>query len=173
MDKKTTPKHSSYWLFFFVIFIALFLEIVSFPDSMELFRPDFITLALIFFTIFDPRRINFGHAWVCGLILDLLVGAPLGVNALICASQLYLIHSQFKRFSNYVIYQQALIILVINCIAHVAVYWLEHLLGAGNYHVNFLATALSTAIMWPFVALLLKFLCNYFSIVPFGAEQKN
>ena len=78
-----------------------------------------------------------GFAWICGLILDLLTGAPLAINALICAAQVFVIRTQFKRFSNYVIYQQAIIIGLVNIIAHVAAYWLAPLLGAGNFHVNF------------------------------------
>lgn len=173
MDKKKTPKRSSYLLFTFAVFVALFLEIVHFPTEMEMFRPDFLALVLIYFAFFDPGRINIGLAWICGLILDLLSGAPLGINALICASQVFIIHTQFKRFANYIIYQQAIIIGIVNIIAHTAVYWLEHLLGAGNYHVSFIVPACATAVMWMFVALLLKYLCKKFAVVPFGAEQED
>lgn len=173
MDKKKAPKHSSYLVFGFSVFTALFLEIVSFPAEIEMFRPDFLALVLIYFAFFDPQRINIGLAWICGLFLDLLTGAPLAINALICASQVFIIHTQFRRFSNYVIYQQAIIIGLVNIIAHVVAYWLEHLLGAGNYHVNFIGTAIATTIAWMFIALLLKFLCKKFAVVPFGAEQED
>ena len=69
MDKKKAPKHSSYLLFCFSVFIALFLEIVHFPAEIEMFRPDFLALVLIYFAFFDPQRINMGLAWICGLIL--------------------------------------------------------------------------------------------------------
>ena len=69
MDKKKAPKHSSYLVFGFSVLTALFLEIVNFPAEIEMFRPDFLALVLIYFAFFDrlDLRIIFGFAYRCAV----------------------------------------------------------------------------------------------------------
>ncbi|MDO5351901.1 MAG: rod shape-determining protein MreD [Succinatimonas sp.] len=169
-----TKEHNRSLIFIFIplILVALIFQIVHLSNFMMENRPSLLALILIFFTTLERFRFGIEIAFLIGLILDLLSGAPLGINALICAAHVYIISSQFKRFRLYVFWQQAIIIGIINLIINVIAYWLEHIIGQSYYEVNFLLPALFTAILWPLVRFLCLILAQTFSI-SINEEKKN
>ncbi|HIV54618.1 MAG TPA: rod shape-determining protein MreD [Candidatus Anaerobiospirillum stercoravium] len=164
-NPKNEARRSSYLIFFPLLFIMLILEIVHLPALIAPYRPDFLALLLIFFASSDPKRINVGWAWCSGLLLDLLSGAPLGFNALILAFQVYIILSQFKSFISFMLWQQIIIIGIVNLIGHIVVYWAGHLIAQGTYSGNFGWPTVVTMVLWPFMMVLLVALWRVFNIV--------
>ena len=81
-------RRSSLVLFLPVLFIVFLLEITSLPEVVQDYRPDLLSLTLLFFAISEPRKYSIEVAWICGLILDLLTGSPLGVHAMVLALQI-------------------------------------------------------------------------------------
>ena len=73
----------------------------------------------------------------------------------------------FSRNPNkkYKIYQQVLIVAIVNLVTNCIGYWLEHLIGQRYYEINFLYPALITALCWPLIYLVLQILCATFSVV--------
>lgn len=141
------------------------LEIVHLPVEVATYRPDFMALLLLFFAIFDPLRINVGIAWITGLLLDLLTGAPMGINGLVMAFQIFVVVSQFKHFAQYAIWQQTIIIGIINALTHAGVYWLEHLIGQANSTPSlFLSQSLSTMVFWPIMHFIFSVIWQMFNI---------
>jgi rod shape-determining protein MreD len=61
---------------------ALVLAIAPMPNWAETFRPDWVTLTLIYWAMNLPRTYSVGWAWVIGLILDVAQGTLLGQHAL-------------------------------------------------------------------------------------------
>lgn len=164
MNNNAKPQHSTYALFVPLVIVSMMFMICRLPEAVVPFRPDLLTLVLIFFAVFDQRRISIEIAWLCGLILDLLNGSPLGFNALGCALQVYLIISQFKKFALFARWQQVIVIALINFIARVLGYWIGHIIGQPDYSVTFVTHTVVTALLWPLVALGCAFLCAVFSV---------
>lgn len=162
---------SSYVLFFPVVLFSLILDIVRLPEVAAPFRPDFLALSLIFFAIFDPRRISIGCAWIAGLLLDLLTGAPLAQNALCLALQIYLIVTQFKRFALFAKWQQMIVILIVNILGHVLGYWISHIAGKVNYDDNIFYPSIITALLWPAVFYAGIFICKAMNVVPYKPKE--
>ena len=156
--------HSIYLLFFPTLFLGLIFQIIRLPEIIAENRPDFIILVLIFFAMIDNRKVTLEFAWITGLILDFLSGAPLGINALMLAAQFYLIVSQFSRFPLYHVWQQAIIIGIVNLIVHVIGYWIEHLIGISFYQSSFLISSGILILAWPVFFIILTMLCAAFSI---------
>lgn len=171
VNKKKKVRHSVYLIFLPLLFLMVLLEIIRLPLGIEPFRPDFISVLLIFFVSFDPERINIGWAWIIGLMIDLLTGAPFGFNALIFAFEVYIIVAQFKGFINFLLWQQMLIIGIINLLGHVGVYWLGHLMAQGNASGSIGWTTLATVLLWPIMLVVFIVLCNAFNVV--GAFSKK
>ena len=63
------------------IVIALMLLMVPLPDWAAPFRPDWVTLALIYWAIALPRTWSVGSAWIVGIIVDVAQGTLLGQHA--------------------------------------------------------------------------------------------
>ncbi|MBU3827424.1 MAG: rod shape-determining protein MreD [Candidatus Anaerobiospirillum merdipullorum] len=163
---------STYFLFFPLLFMALVIDIIRLPEIINPYRPDILSLCVIFFATFDPARVNIGWAWIAGLLLDLLTGAPLSQHALCLALQVFLILSQFQRFALFALWQQILIILVVNLLGHVLGYWISHLAGQVNYEESIAASSVVTAALWPVISLLCLFLCRALNLAP-PAHKEN
>ncbi|MBQ9274308.1 MAG: rod shape-determining protein MreD [Succinivibrio sp.] len=172
MTDNREPRHSALIVFVPLLMVALVFHIVRFPDFLNANRPDLLVLLCIFFTTLRRSWFNVEIAWVAGLLLDLLSGAPLGVHALLFAAQVYLIGSQFRNFASYSLWQQTIIIGVINLLANVIGYWLEHVIGQNVYDAPFVIPALLTAVLWPVVYGLCSMLCAIFSVMPEDAQRE-
>ena len=57
------------------LLLALILEIVPLPNWAVPYRPDWLALCVIYWTMMNPRRIGIGASWVAGLALDTHAGS--------------------------------------------------------------------------------------------------
>ncbi len=165
MPQGKEHSRSIYLLFIPLIFITLIFQIMRVPGLNEQNRPDLMVLIILFFAMINPKAIPIELAWICGFVLDILSGAPLGINALLYAAQYYLVVSQFTRFAKYAVWQQALIIGVVNIIANVIGYWIEHIIGQNYYELNFIIPGVIMTFLWPLIYLICMILCRTFSVI--------
>ena len=70
------------WVVWLSLLAALLLTIVPIPSAIEIYRPQWLALFLIYWTIALPERISVGHGFLFGLLLDVLTGTTMGENAL-------------------------------------------------------------------------------------------
>jgi rod shape-determining protein MreD len=83
------------------IIIALMLSIAPMPDWAAPFRPDWVALTLIYWSMTSPRTYSVGSAWVIGLIVDVAQGTLLGQHALALSLVIYItvkFHLQLRQF---------------------------------------------------------------------------
>ncbi|MCI5576822.1 MAG: rod shape-determining protein MreD [Succinivibrio sp.] len=146
------------------LLVALILQIVHLPTFLSDNRPDLLTLIILYFSMTNRIKLSLELAFFVGLTVDLITGSPLGIHVFTIALQVYLISSQFN-FEKYKIYQQVLIVAIVNLVTNCIGYWLEHLIGQRYYEINFLYPALITALCWPLIYLVLQILCATFSVV--------
>lgn len=165
-------RRSVYLVFLPLLLICLIFEIFRLPEVLAAYRPDLLTLVLIYFSVFDPRRVNIEIAWLCGLVVDLLTGAPLGINGLSYALEVYLVVSQFRRFALFAKWQQIIIIALVTFLGQVLGFWVGHLIGQTVYEVSFIGPTATTAILWPAAALVCALLCRSFAVNP-AVERKD
>ncbi len=153
-----------------LLLLAMILQIVHLPEVISVNRPDLLTLVILFFSIYTNFNLKLEISWVVGILLDLSTGAPLGINALIITLQIYLINTNFRNFEKYSLWQQVIIVGIINMLVNILCYWIEHIIGQSYYEVNFLIPSLATALFWPVVYVLCLILCKSFSI---SVEKKE
>ena len=60
--------------------VALVLMVMPMPAAFDTFRPDWVTLVLLYWVMALPHRVNMGTALVLGIISDILLGSVLGVH---------------------------------------------------------------------------------------------
>lgn len=165
-DKQKDSGNRIYAVFFPVAGFCMLLDIASMPEIIDVWRPSLTTLILIFFATYNDRKINIEIAFGIGLLIDLLIAAPLGSNAFLFASQVFIIVSQFKKFFAYALYQQSILIGVVCLVAHIITYWFLHLIGVQSYYAIDWQQALSMALVWPLASYLCALLCRMFDARP-------
>jgi rod shape-determining protein MreD len=62
--------------------VALALAVLPLPQALEAFRPDFLVLVVLYWSIASPRAGGLTLAFVAGLALDVIQGVVLGQHAL-------------------------------------------------------------------------------------------
>ena len=91
------------------LLVALMASIMPLPLSVDVFRPDWVLIALIYWCMALPGRVNIITAWVMGFLLDVLLGSVLGVHAAAMAISVYIVVENYQKIRNFSIWQQALI----------------------------------------------------------------
>lgn len=153
-----------YALIILSIFCALVMALMPLPISFEAFRPDWVLLVLMYWSLALPHRINIGAAWVTGLIIDLATGSPLGVHSLTYAITIYITASNYQKLRNFSIWQQALLSAVFLALHHLLQFWLHHFLLDVYFSPQYLWPVLTGAICWPWLFLLLRKYRRHFRI---------
>ena len=77
------------WPVVIFLLVALSLEVAPLPDSAAPWRPPWMALAVIYWSMRQPGRYGVGIAWLIGLLLDVLKGAVLGQHALALSAAAY------------------------------------------------------------------------------------
>jgi rod shape-determining protein MreD len=93
--------------------LALVLTVLPLPPSMDLARPPFLVLTVLYFSIAAPRAGGVGFGWFCGLLLDVFQGPVLGEHALVLSLATYLTAHEHQKIRSKPAFQQSLIVLVI------------------------------------------------------------
>ncbi|MGJ8524919.1 Rod shape-determining protein MreD [Halomonadaceae bacterium LMG 33818] len=139
----------NYLTIWITLIIALVLEVMPMPDSLLLFRPHWLAMALIYWCLAAPMRVGVFHGFIAGLFLDLLEGTPLGQNALLLSAVCFMALSLYQRMRVYSLWQQAPIIFVITGLALLGEQWLRVLFGTSRLHIQFVFPALVSGLLWP------------------------
>ena len=147
----------SIWVIFLSFFIAYLLAIVPFPAWAMNYRPEWVPMVLIYWTMALPYRVGIGSAWVVGLVLDVLEGSTLGVNALALVIVAYVALSLHLRMRMFSTLQQSGLVLALVGLNLMLCNWLQIVTGQSvSSNLMFLMAALTSAVIWPSVFHLLR-----------------
>ena len=139
---------SPWWFIGASVMLALVLSIMPLPLDIKAFRPDWLAMVIIYWTIALPHRVNIGTAWITGFLLDILLGTVLGVHALALALITFITASNFQKLRNFSVLQQAALIGVFLILYHIVIFWLNRFLNGVNFSAEFLYPAFTSAILW-------------------------
>jgi rod shape-determining protein MreD len=128
------------------------------------FRPDWVTLVLIYWAMALPTSIGVTIAWFAGLLLDVSYGTLMGQHAVGMVLVIWVIHIQHQRLRVASLLQQAMVIFVLLLIEQTATLWVDGMLGrAPNSWLYFMPT-LTSALLWPWLYLILRDIRRKFSV---------
>ena len=138
------------------ILLALILSVLPLPELITPFRPDWLLLTLIYWTIALPHRANVGTAFFAGLLLDLLLGSVLGVHALALVIPVYLAALQFQRMRNYSLWQQAFLVAALAILNKLLIFWAAYMNRDIQLDYHYFWSIVSSMVFWPWIFLLLR-----------------
>ena len=153
-----------YWVILLSFLVAYVLAVLPLPQWLLWARPEWVALAVIYWTIALPHRVGMVTALLLGVGLDVLEGAVIGQNAfaLVVVALLSLI--LYQRLRVYSLVQQAGVVFVLIGINQLICQWVQNLEGVGAPTLLFLLPAFSSALLWPVVLHILRGLRRHYRV---------
>jgi rod shape-determining protein MreD len=144
--------------------VAMLLTILPMPEWARPFRPQWVTLVLIYWTIALPHRVGVGSGFVAGIILDALTGTLLGQHALGLSIVAFIAIQLHQRIRVFPFWQQSLGILVLLLIEHILAFWLTGVTRGITPGMAYWAVPPIGALLWPWVFVTLRKIRRHFKV---------
>jgi rod shape-determining protein MreD len=136
--------------------VAFMLSSLPLPSWATDWRPAWVALALIYWCLAIPERIGVLTAWLIGVLLDVMQGSLLGQNALGFAFIAFVVLLYHQRMRVFPMVHQAL---VVGSLVFLYLLWMltiYNLLGSRPYPATYLLGACTSALIWPWVFIVLR-----------------
>ncbi|MGI2170298.1 rod shape-determining protein MreD [Shewanella sp. MF05960] len=142
------------WL---TLFIGMMFQIMPLPSMVENWRPDWLLMVMVYWAMALPHRYSILTAWILGVMLDVLLGATLGIRSLALSLVIYIVVLICQRLRNYPRWQQSLVIASLICIYHALIFWVQFVVvGATPFDFNMFLPAVSSLFIWWWVFWVLR-----------------
>ena len=148
-------RRDRYSTIFATLALAVVLTLLPLPGVLEILRPYWVALVLIYWCLETQDMISLGLAFVIGLALDLLTGSLLGLHALSLVIIVYLVIRFRARLKFFPPWQQALSILALLVNDRIILLWIISLRGDPLPALDFWVAPLIGTVLWPWLFLLL------------------
>ena len=86
-----------YLVIYLSLLVALVLMILPLPDWVQIYRPNWIALTLIYWSMALPKRVGLWFAFFTGIILDTSLGTLLGQHTLPLLLIIYINLNLYQR----------------------------------------------------------------------------
>lgn len=144
--------------------VAFTLLMVPLPNWAQLFRPEWVAIVVIYWSMALPKRVSVGVSWFSGLIVDVIRGSLLGQHALALAVVSFLTIHLHQRIRVYPLWQQAVTIFLVMVINYLIILWIRGIMGEAPSLWQVLIPASMTAILWPAAFVFMRFLRRQFHV---------
>ncbi|HKZ72718.1 MAG TPA: rod shape-determining protein MreD [Steroidobacteraceae bacterium] len=140
----------------FTALVALLLTVLPLPFWLDVIRPEFLVLTVLFWSISAPRAGGIALGFVSGLALDVFHGAVLGQHALALALVTYIAVREHQRIRSKPLFQQALFLFAALFIYEFIVFAIDGWSGHPVTTPLRWAHVASGALVWPVLAAVLE-----------------
>ncbi|MGI2148978.1 rod shape-determining protein MreD [Shewanella baltica] len=152
----------------FIVWMTLFIGVISqimpLLSVVDAWRPDWLLMIVLYWSIALPHRYNILTAWVLGLVLDILLGATLGVRSLAMSLVIYVAILHCQRLRNFPKWQQSLVIMLLICMYHLVIYWVEFVMQEAVFDTDLFLPAISGLVIWPWIFWILRRVRRHYKV---------
>lgn len=135
---------------------ALLLTLMPLPDWAVNFRPEWVAMILIYWTITLPRKVGIAAAWLIGLLVDVTKGALLGQYALALALVAFISVRLHERIRVSPLWQQAVTVAGMLAPYMALILWTNGIAGKPIDSWFFWGPLVTSALLWPWLSLFLS-----------------
>lgn len=136
--------------------LAYLLSVVPLPGWLQVARPEWVALVLIYWVMALPKRMGIATAWGLGLVLDVLRGSLLGQHALAFSVIAFLSLQLYQRIRVFPLWQQSLTIGVLVAFGQILMLWVMGVSGQSPDTWFYWLSSISSMLLWPVVFLVLR-----------------
>jgi rod shape-determining protein MreD len=145
-----------YWVIYLSLMAGLILMILPLPDSVHIYRPHWVALILIYWSMALPKRVGLWTAFVAGVLVDVSQGTLLGQHALGLVIIIFINQNFYQRIRVLSLVQQALYVFLLLFINQTIAVWVEGFLGRPTPIIAFFGAPVIGMLIWPWVFVTLR-----------------
>jgi len=145
-----------------IMLLTTMMTIMPLPDFFHGIRIEWVSLAIIFFSMMNVSLMGVIAAWTIGLLLDLLQGGLLGENALIFSIISYLSYRFRFQVRVYPDWQLMIVTLFFLSFGNLISLWIRGFSGRILFVAEEWQSIFIAALIWPIFMRLTETLQNYF-----------
>lgn len=150
-----SPRGDRFSVIFTTLAVAFALALLPLPFFLDLLRPYWVALVIIYWCLETQDRISLGLAFVIGIVLDILSASVLGLHALSLVIIVYLVTRFRARLRFFPPWQQALSVLGLLMNDRIILLWIISLRGEPLPSLAFWLPPIIGTLVWPWLFLLL------------------
>ena len=136
-----------------MFFLAMLTEVLHAPRDwpfwLSWFRPHFTIMVVLLWATYYAGSVNFILIWLLGLLLDVLYGSLLGVNACLLVSISFLAWKFHERFVSYSYFQQVVLVFLA-CLFYRAILCSIIQDNLVNILMDALVSSSVSSLLWPY-----------------------
>ena len=137
--------------------IALILTVLPLPRSLDVVRPAFLVLTVLYWSVYAPRAGGLAIGFFAGLMLDVFQGPVLGEHALALSLVTYIAVREHQRIRSKPAIQQALIVFPALMLYELVLFMIDGWTGHPVTSPLRWVHTLSGALIWPPAAAVLSY----------------
>lgn len=149
------PNREGYSLIVLTMIAAVLLSLLPLPEQLQPFKPYWVALVVIYWSLETHDMIGLGLAFLIGLVLDTLSGSLMGLHALSLVVMVFLVQRFRSRLRFFPPWQQALSVLGLLVNDRIILIWITVLLGEPLPTWKYWLPPLVGMALWPWLFLLL------------------
>ena len=145
-----------YLVIYLSLLAGLILMILPLPDWVQAYRPNWVALTLIYWSMALPRKVGLLYAFFTGLLVDTLLGTLLGEHALALVIIMYVNMNLYQRIRVLSLSQQSVYIFTLLFIYQLVISWVEGVMGRSTPLSLYLGAPVISTLIWPWVFVILR-----------------
>lgn len=160
----THKRGNNGWVIAIVFCVAMILSLMPVPEWARSFRPQWVALALIYWNIALPHRINIGTAWFIGIIQDVLTESLLGQHALALSVMTFVAIKLHLRIRIFPLWQQSFTVILLLLLERLIQLWIMGATEQPTPPVWYWLPVLTSALLWSWVFIILRDIRRRFNV---------
>ena len=135
---------------------ALLMSILPLPDILQPWRPEWLTLVLLFWVMHAPNWVGLWFGMMMGLLLDILLASPLGMHASALVVVIYVARMTQRWSGVFSVRQTTALVFLLILLGRLMTYAQLAFRGEQPADLTFFLPAFASALIWPTVLLSLR-----------------
>lgn len=128
---------------------GLMLTIMPLPDAIDVFRPDWLAMLVVYWAMQLPRTWSVGTAWIVGIVLDASQGTLLGQHALALCCIAFVTVRFHLLMRVFPVPQLTATVFPILAIYQFLLFWINGVAGVDAPSIAYWGPVISGTLMWP------------------------
>jgi rod shape-determining protein MreD len=141
------------WYIVLTLFLSFVIGLLPLPK--EWFVPDFLSLALLFWVVYQPHRVGILTAWILGLFVDIHRGVYLGEHALSYTVMAYCALVLNQRIRWFSVWGQVLHVVPVLMLGQLVRVAMRSYTGSGSSNWGLWLSCLVAGLLWPLICYIL------------------